>query len=100
MPTQKFTSPRATRRHHPGIHRNLTNLRELRLFTTNWRVSCLYYQFNNAELTIPRAGAIPASIGNLTNLQKIFLEGNKLEGELLVSPVQHKKEAKFVELSS
>ena len=33
------------------------------------------------RLTSPCAGTIPASIGNLTNLQELMLGYNQLEGE-------------------
>ena len=32
------------------------------------------------KLTSPRAGAIPASIGNLTKLQEMLLSSNALSG--------------------
>ena len=41
------------------------------------------------KLTRPCAGAIPASIGNLTNLQKLILNNNKLSGAC-VEPGLHK----------
>ena len=42
------------------------------------------------KLTSPRTGAIPTSIGNLIKLTILYLNDNKLEGELLVLPVQHR----------
>ena len=33
------------------------------------------------KLTMPRAGAVPASIGNLTNLRELNLWDNELQGE-------------------
>ena len=36
------------------------------------------------NLTSPRAGAIPESIGNLTNLQELILEETKLSGAFVV----------------
>ena len=44
------------------------------------------------KLTGPRAGAIPASIGNLTNLKELYLYQNQLSGAC-VEPDIHKKEA-------
>ena len=51
------------------------------------------------KLTSPHAGAIPESIGNLTNLTVLNLAANKLEGESVY--VQFYTEKKqIVELSS
>ena len=49
-----------------------------------------YITSHAQKLTNPRAGAIPESIGNLTNLKELLLFDNKLEGELLVLPVRHR----------
>ena len=47
---------------------------------------------------IPRAGAIPASIGNLTNLKELHLSRNELEGASVYVQF-YTEEANFVELS-
>ena len=43
------------------------------------------------KLTSPRAGAIPASIGNLTNLWRLELQGNALSGACVEPPGKHNK---------
>ena len=51
------------------------------------------------KLTSPHAGTIPASIGNLTNLEKLYLFENKLEGESLYVQFDTKQKP-IAELSS
>ena len=52
------------------------------------------------KLTSPRAGTIPASIGNLTNLQKLNLRDNQLSGACVEPDIPSRNETERICLPS